>query len=535
LPLTARRLRPWFWALLAALALDLSRAAFVEPHWDEDACLSIGWLLSRGWKLYRDAFSHHLPLDYLPSWLVAVLTGGSFSGARVFMLLVWIAFCALAYEAWTRRRGETLAPFFLALLSSQWLTYWYGEMMLVENYWAYAAALGLLLLEGRRPPGRRAAAALGACLGVLSCASLVCAAPLACFLIWLLADRGWRAQWRWAAAGAAAWLVPFWAWAALHADLSQLWAQAVRFNVEIYPRFFGYSSAVGGFWAAALASDARYFGSLIVVRSVEEYFEALLKLAVLIWCAAPAFQPGRRAQALWRAVFVLAVRARPERMRRAVPYHSAPYFVLATVAAAELLSAGWRRLSGKSRAARWGAAFAAAILLAPTLVATSQATLDLRRYAAPSAAAEAVSRALSACLPSGEKILVLPMAPRLYMDARREPAAPAVFYLPWQAAWPPQRDAHLAALRERKAGAVVLQADAGVWDWDWKDYAGDLQTLLDEGYAPVSRGAAGEDAPAFTVYARKGEEKAFVACAARYSTAPAGPDRPLPQLSPRFR
>lgn len=523
MPLTARRLRPWFWALLAALALDLSRAAFVEPHWDEDACLSIGWLLSRGWRLYRDAFSHHLPLDYLPSWLVAVLTGGSFTGARVFMLLLWAAFCALAFEAWTRRRGERLAPFFFVLLCSQWLTYWYGEMMLVENYWAYAAALGLLLLEGARPPGRRAAAALGACLGVLSCASLVCAAPLACFAAWLLLDKSWRGRRRWVLAGAAAWLVPFWLWAALHADLSLLWAQAVRFNLEVYPRFFGYSTALGGFWKAALANDARYFGSLIVVRGLEEYFEALLKLAVLAWCVSPAFQPGRRWTALWRAAFVVALRSRPERMPRAVPFHSAPYFVLAAVAASEMLAAGWRRLSGKGRAARWGAAFAAALVLAPTLAATSQATLDLRRYAAPSAAAAAVSSAVSGCVPAGEKILVLPLYPRLYLEARREPAAPAVFYLPWQAAWAPQREAHLAALRSRAAAVVVMQTEAGVWDWDWKDYAGDLQAELDKAYAPVSRGAAGEDAPAFTVYARRGEEKAFVACAARFSTAPVAP------------
>lgn len=60
-----------FLAVLACLVFDESRVSFIESHWDEDACITIGWLLSKGWKLYGDVFTHHMPLDYIPSWAIA--------------------------------------------------------------------------------------------------------------------------------------------------------------------------------------------------------------------------------------------------------------------------------------------------------------------------------------------------------------------------------------------------------------------------------------------------------------------------------
>ena len=65
------------------LALDLARVAFIEPHWDEDALLAAGWLLARGWKLYSGVFSHHLPFDYLPAWLLSLGGFEILEGARV--------------------------------------------------------------------------------------------------------------------------------------------------------------------------------------------------------------------------------------------------------------------------------------------------------------------------------------------------------------------------------------------------------------------------------------------------------------------
>ena len=521
--LTARRLRPLFWALLALLAADLSRAAFVEPHWDEDACLAIGWLLSRGWRLYRDVFTHHLPLDYLPAWLAASVFGPSFTAARLLMIGLWAGCCALVYEWWGRRRGERLAPFLFALLTSQWLTYWYGEMMLVENLWAYAATLAVVVLGGplgrdSSPPERRDALLLGALLSVIACASLVCAAPLACLAAWALLDRSWRPQRRWLLAGALAWLLPYGLWAALHCDLSLLYPQAVLFNTRVYARFFPYesASAVGGFWRAALASDARYFATALSWNSLERYFEGLLKLAVIVW----VLRQGRSWRALWWACFIVALRSRPERVAQAVPFHAAPYFLCAALLVSAQLAALWPLLRSRSRAVVWGAALAAALVLSPTIVATSQATLSLREFAVSSAAEAAVRGAITRCAPAGQPILVMPVYPRLYLETRREPAAPAVFYFPWQAAWPPQHDAFLASLAARRPAVVVLQTEASVWGRPWAEYAADLQAELERGYLPVSRGAEPGEPPAFTVYARREEAKAFVKCALNFGVRP---------------
>ena len=458
---------------------------------------------------------------------MAAVVGPSFTAARVFMIALWAAACGLVYEFWNRRTGERLAPFLFALLSSQWLTYWYGEMMLVENLWAYAAVGAIVVLGAplgleKAPPGRRDALALGALLGVLSCASLVCAAPLACLLAWVCLDRGWRAQWRWLLAGAALWLAPFWLWAALHADLGLLYAQAVRFNTDVYARFFPYasgSSASGGFWRAALADDARYFAGALSWTSLERYFEGLLKLSVLFWLAREGLR-RRALSALWWAAFIVALRSRPERMAMAVPFHSAPFFLCATLLVSAQLAALWRRVSGRSRVVVWGAALAGALVLSPTIVATSQATLSLRELAVPSASEAAVRGAISRCAPAGQPIPVLAVYPRLYLETGREPAAPGVFYFPWQAAWTPQHDAFLASVKARRAAVVVVQTQATIWGKPWKEYAADLQAELERGYLPVTRGLEPGQEPAFVVYARREEAKSFVACAAALTAQP---------------
>jgi hypothetical protein len=517
----ARRLRPYFWALAALLALDVARVAFIEPHWDEDALLAVGWLLARGWKLYSGVFSHHLPLDYLPAWLLAAAGLPMVEGARWLMIAAWLGTCLLAFEAWSRRHSERLAPFLFLLLSSQWLTYWHGQMLLVENLWALAAVSAALLLGGpfgiaKSEPDSKFAICFGGLIGFMVSASLVAWPPALLLLVWAAKDPAWRGRARFAAAGAAAFLLPFWLWAFLHADLSQLWAQAVRFNTQVYARFhpYGGSGAALGYWATALGDNARYFSTALRWNSLERYFEGLLKLACLVWVGRLLASRGRRLEGLWWAVFLLCLRSRPERQDGAVPFHASPFFLAATAVASAGLSALWRAW-GATRARRAALAMAAAVVLAPTVLATSQATASLGAFAGRSSAEEVLTLASRRCLEPGEAVFVGPMYPRLYLEMEREPAAPAVFYLPWQAAWEPQRAAHVASLATQKAGLVVIQ-DTAVWGKPWKEYASDVEAELKRGYTLVSAAASKEpgEAPSFSVYVPKARAEAFVRCAA---------------------
>jgi len=513
---------PAFAALLAVLAWTLSRVAFVESHWDEDACVAIGWLLSKGWRLYADVFSHHMPLDYLPAWALAKVFGGRLPVFRGFMVALWAAVCLAVFAAWRRREpGRVPAgPFLFALFTSQWLTYWLGEMMLVEAYWGYAVVLLLLLLGsplGFPEPevSRGEASAAGALLGLLACASPTCWPLCALLAFWWAREPRWRARLLPAAAGLAAWTGLFLLWCARHADLSLWYADVIQFNSRVYVGFYGFRGAhpLLSFAARSAAESAAYLGSALRWNNFEQYFEAVLKCAVLAWIARRALA-GRLLDALWWAAFVLALRARIEQPG-SLPLHEGPYFLVATLLLARQLCEAWaaaRRRPGPLP--RLALACAALFFWLPTLIPTSLAAYSLKVYAGGDPAERQLARSIQACTRPDDRVAVFPYYPRLYVESGRLPAVPAVFYLPWQQAWPPQRAAVMEGLETRKPAAIAIR-DATIWGVPWRDYGSEIASWTARGYLPVTRAAQAGDAPAARLWVRKDLASAFVSCARR--------------------
>jgi hypothetical protein len=505
-----------FGVLLLALTASLARVAFIESHWDEDACMAIGWLVSKGWRLYSDVFTHHTPLDYLPASLLADVFGPSAFAMRAFMVALWAGVAAAVYAALRRRAVGARTAVLFALLSSQWLTYWFGQMMLVENYWSYAVVMALALLGsplGLEPePSPRRAAALGALIAVVLTASPVCLPVAGLLALWAAVDRRWRGLGRWTAAGAAAWLALFGAWAFAHADLGLLWEHAVVFNREVYARFYGLNDgAVVGFWRIALEHNVLYFASALDWRNLETYFESLIKITAIGWVAW-SMAERRWAQAAWTLAFLVALHSRSEKFPSAPPFHAAPFYLTATLVAASALARTWEALRGRRRV---GFAAAASALLLPTLGATSLATASLRPYSRPSAVYDGLLAAVRSCTAPEDRVLAMPCYPRFYLDTARLPATPSVFYLPWQEAWEPQRRATMDALARERPKAVLIQ-DTKVWGVPWRDYGAGIEAWLkDERYVPVIQSEDGADRRPLQLFVRSDSAPAFVACARR--------------------
>ena len=485
-----------FLALLAYLAFDLSRVAFIESHPDEDACMAIGWLLSKGWRLYGDVFSHHMPLDYIPSWAVASLAGNRLEAFRGCMILMWATTCLGLYVALRRRDDAStrLVPYLFACLSSQWLTFWMGQMMLVESYWGYIVVLLLAIIGGplglpERPVDAVESVLAGFLLAVLLSASLTCVLPFACLLIWLAADPDWRKAWKGLLAGAVAWSGLLLLWCARHVDLSQWYAQVVWFNTHVYPRFYGFQTGhlYSGFLAAALKDTAAYFAAVPHGSLLEWYFEGLIKIGALGWIVW-SFARRNAFRGAWWLVFIVAVKARAERFAFVIPFHTAPFYLAATLLVAIELSRLWalvqRRSSLRLSAA---AALAAAIVLAPTIVATSMATASLKGFAKADPAREAAVSAIRRCTAPADPIAAFPFGARYYLETSRVPAVPNVLYLPWQAAWEPQHAATLAGLAQARPKAVIIE-DTEVWGVPWKEYGRDVEAEVRKHYVPVPLG-----------------------------------------------
>jgi hypothetical protein len=481
--------------------------------------VTIGWLLSKGEKLYGGVFSHHMPLDYIPSWALACVFGNRFEVFRGFMIVLWALVCAALFVICRRREPKAvLVPFLFAALTSQWLTFWMGQMMLVESYWGYAVVLLLALIGtplglSRAGDSRGGGVAAGALLGLLSSASLTCAPVAACLALWMLREPQWRGRWRGLLAGFGGWAVLYFLWCARHADLGLWYADAVSFNAVVYARFNGLEGPpVLAFAVKALRDNAVYFASALTWGNFEQYFEGLLKLSVLGWIGWSLLR-RRFFDAAWWVVFVLALRARAERSADAVPFHAAPYYLVATLLLCRELSLLWaesRRRPGWGRPLVFAAS--ACFFLFPTLIATSFAASSLKRYAAKSVSDESLVASLKDCTEPADRIAVFPFYPRFYLDSGRLPAVPDVFYLPWQAAWPPEREATMSALARNRPKAVVIQ-DTSIWGTPWSRYGRDVDAWVRENYRPVTLRTGAAERLRARLWVWKDAADAFAACA----------------------
>ncbi len=94
------------WTMLGlAFLLGLSKlwyGRFVDEHDN----ITIGWLLTEGYTLYRDVFSHHFPFPYYWNALVISIFGNSFIAIRIALLTLQIGLFAM---------GMRITKFYLAI------------------------------------------------------------------------------------------------------------------------------------------------------------------------------------------------------------------------------------------------------------------------------------------------------------------------------------------------------------------------------------------------------------------------------------
>lgn len=65
---------------------------------DEGNTLTTGWLMSRGWRLYSEVFSHHLPFSYIWVVFIVKLFGGSIFALRLSLILLRTLVFAVAMK-----------------------------------------------------------------------------------------------------------------------------------------------------------------------------------------------------------------------------------------------------------------------------------------------------------------------------------------------------------------------------------------------------------------------------------------------------
>lgn len=505
----ARRLAPLAGALAFAVASGFTawrlwRLRYFGVWIDESDNVVIGWLLSEGERLYGTLFSHHLPLAYMAGHAVALLSErDDLAHFRLLPLLAYVAtglaFVGSPLAERAADRGWIAGALFVAA-AGLLAPIWSGTLLVTDVLWGCAfvvcaANLWLPLCLGR-PPSRGRALLGGCALGIWVSGSLITVYPLLVQVLVLgvllaVSSRHREATRRAlapAAIGAAGVVAIEGVWMLRHADLGGFLEQALRFNFQFYGPSQGHRDVTGGafgVWIDGVRDTVRAsVRALSAPRRADPttWFAALgLALSVGLGVAiARTLASGRRVAAPV-AVVALLILAASLRLR-GEGFHAAPYYLWLLGGAAAgvcLLREAWRV-----------GVVAGAVIVAGWLVDPAREALRLD-WNEPD-----LRRAIGRILPSfdyvrahsspDQRFLSLNVEPLGYLLARRHPAQPGVFYLPWQAAWERSRSEPDSCARARAAAPpFIFYAPQDVHGHPWAEFGGCFDALVRERYERV--------------------------------------------------
>jgi len=490
-------------------AWNFWRLRYASIWLDESDNVVVGWLLSEGGRLYDTVFSHHLPLAYITSHMVAVISpNDDLAHFRLVPMLVCLATGTSILVSPVTRSGEKswLAASLFVLATATLAPLWWGTLLLTDLLCGYllvvfAACLWLPLCLGRAP-GRWHAAAGGGALAAWVSGSLITVYPA---LIVAAMGSGLvlaSAPHREAAVkcvppallGAVVVLALQFGWVLAMASLPGLVEQALVFNFEFYGPWQGYvkgsASALDVVTRGVADTLSKWTSDLWHPEDAGGWLTpvALVSSAGLGLAAAVSLGTTRRERSVAVGLgmtFGFLLLAATLRLR-GEGSHAAPYYVW-------ILGAGALSLALAPPKMRGGIA-ACALLLGATLVWSEREHLRFDR------SVPALNRMVSARLrpfeyvrehtSPDERFLSINAEPLGYLIARRHPAHRAVFYLPWQAAWEASRSAPSSCEQVRaNPPSFVYYNPTPVHGHSWESFGACFQQLIEELYEPTRQPA----------------------------------------------
>jgi hypothetical protein len=455
-------------------AVGLLLASRVREFADETDNLLGGLLITRGYRLYVDFFSSHMPVAYYVAALPALLGAATLEQFRVFSNLLLIL--ATLGVAWGFRHRLPMVVLGLwATITVFAHTLQWGEMLTASTcagYGVFVAGLLFYTTPGLRF-GLRQQLLLSAAVFLALQSELVAIFPL------LLLGLGYVAV-RFrdvrslvtllviVSAPHALLVLGLW----LTGELPDFLSSAYRFNQLYYAQFLMNPSLLGMLhdW------EAQY--RTYLQQSLQSPFsvQAGLVLANLIagWVV---WRSRGVAVGLVYYLFVALAHVRDEGA-----YYLCSYFSLALVVA-------WAMGALRARRERWQLVAASLILvLGVNFVIQVGLTYDLSSRAARTEPDVAIVAAITS---PGEQIFVVPFDQYVYLATNRMPASVFSYYLPWHAVDPDIEARLRADLHAARPPVVIFRRDELVnGRWLPKDYASGLYDFLaGEGYVPLDAAA----------------------------------------------
>ena len=460
-----------------------------------------GLMIARGYRLYVDFFSQHMPFPYYATALASLFGAHDMLTYRAIFAVV-IALVLGGIIAYFRRWLPTVLLWTLVFSIGLGHPIFSGYMVLADHFFALALLIVVLFVLAKDVDFSLGdQLAISACCFVAVQSTLISIYPLALIAVFYVLRKwpqlGWsRRAWRPEVAFVALLAAPHLALVAVLVQqdaFASLVDQAVVFNQQYYSRY-----DIGGDPIGILRNSMADFGSL-----AERYLrpsgwrevETVL-LVSNIGAAATLVKTRGKLFGLFYVGLVLLSRM------RGPGYHGSPYFVVSFLSMAILVAQAVEALlplalSGAARSFGWSwvalisAPRRSLVPAGPRTPSVGQPWLQglrvptlglLAAYLAWAALfyhdiggfylhlprgqglETPYTRVVAAATEPADRIWAAPFEPSLYVETNRLPASPYAYYHPWLADSPAITAGLLRDLRAVRPPVVVFKAD---WHIPW--------------------------------------------------------------------
>ena len=237
--------------LVISLLIGLTKLYF-GLFVDETDNLYVGWLISKGYVLYRDVFSHHFPFPYYWTALVAAFFGNSFPIMRLSVLLLQIGLFAIAIKV-------TQFYLVIGLTSLIWNLinqFHRGQEVLYQTLEGIFLVVSFIIIFGwlvkKSKPGYITLALVGLLLGLALATDPLAIYPVSVAILGVfVAGIVYQSQSRWRegfrrllVVGAAAALIPciFLVNLIVSGTLKDFYRSTFWFNAQVYSKYPEYTN-----------------------------------------------------------------------------------------------------------------------------------------------------------------------------------------------------------------------------------------------------------------------------------------------------
>ncbi len=461
----------------------IGKISVLGVHGDESTLLTLSKMLSEGQMIYRDFFTHHMPISY---YLVAIFYMFGIqtkSGLRILFDLLQIGGMICYYFYFKEKIKDKSIPILIVVM---WIfsPLIYNNCVLADSIYACAMmGLFLFIYKNEKMEFNIVDQCIISFLTFIAAMSThIAFYPLLLFYLYYIFVRirlyirikNFKKEFMYDIRFATIVLAPFLVLLLSYLALGifdDFWEQAIIFNFKYYTKYTGEKTTLSLFtdnFSSFFSHTTTFIKNILLLLngdiSPQLVFDILM-FGSFLYCAFQTIKKGKGIFSFYLVLFVYLLFMR-------TGFHGVSFYYIVCFWMIEHIS-----LQEGRKQYIFGLVIVAMIILSNNLIQNckSGALKKEKPVTSPECIIDVVTE-------KNEKIWTFPYRTDLYVATGRLPAIGDIYYLPWQDDVPGKEKQVIEDLKRTQPLVIVVNRNESVWGHALEEYAAELLQFVSENY-----------------------------------------------------